>query len=251
MNIPFHSCPKCGHQPLPKDQAFPCECPACGLILAKYRTTPQTPGLVPRRSAEDEDSLGKFLAGCLFSVPGQVEPLAFWGRMTCFVLLLVWGWRLVALDVATGEINGSFIHNILLPFHEAGHLIFRPFGEFATYLGGTLGQLLMPVVLMVALVRQNGDSFGASLGFWLLGASLLDVAPYMYDALHPQLVLLSGATGSEGGHDWIYLFSAFGLLRQSQHIGMATKTIAVMAILLANCWGAWLLYLQHDKLGER
>jgi predicted nucleic acid-binding Zn-ribbon protein len=31
----FTLCPKCGHSPLPADQALPAACPACGVILAK------------------------------------------------------------------------------------------------------------------------------------------------------------------------------------------------------------------------
>lgn len=236
---------------MPKEQSFPIECPRCGLILAKYRATPLPRSRKSRQAEEDGVSFGTRMSVLLFNVPATVEPIVFWGRFFGYILVLIWGWCLVGLDVRTGEINGSFIHNILLPFHEAGHLIFRPFGEFITYLGGTLGQLLFPIVLMVALIRQNGDSYGASLGFWLLGVSLLDVAPYMYDALHPQLILLGGATGAESdSHDWIYLFSVMNRLHSAQHIGLATKVIGTVIILLGNVWGAYVLYLQFNNLQE-
>ena len=32
----YTRCPKCGHAPLPQDQASPAACPACGIILAKF-----------------------------------------------------------------------------------------------------------------------------------------------------------------------------------------------------------------------
>ncbi len=252
MSSPFASCPKCGHYPMPKNQAFPCECPKCGLILAKYRANP-LPRPPQTKPANDESvDFWGWLGECLFHVPDTVNPIVFWGRFFSYLLLLIWGWRLIGMNVATGEIVDSFAHRTVILFHEAGHLIFRPFGEFVTYLGGTLGQLLMPIGLMVALIRQNSDSFGASLAFWWLGVSLLDVAPYMYDALHPQLMLISGLTGADGGdHDWMYLFGRLGQLQNAQRIGEATKAIGMLVVLSANLWGAYLLYRQYPQIDER
>ena len=64
----------------------------------------------------------------------------------------------------------------------------------------------------VAVLVRNRDPFGAAIGLWFVGVSLLDVAPYMYDARDPQLMLLTGTTGENGPHDWIYLFSSLGWL---------------------------------------
>jgi ribosomal protein S27E len=33
--VTYASCPKCGHAPLPHDQALPAACAACGVVLAK------------------------------------------------------------------------------------------------------------------------------------------------------------------------------------------------------------------------
>ena len=55
--------------------------------------------------------------------------------------------------------------------------------------------------LCVDVLVKNRDPFGASIGLWFFGVSLLELAPYMFDALHPQLMLLSGMTGQEGRHD--------------------------------------------------
>jgi hypothetical protein len=74
------------------------------------------------------------------------------------------------------------------------------------------------------------------------------VAPYMFDALHPQLMLLSGSTGEAGGHDWIYLFSSLGLLPKSQLIGALTHKLGALVVLLALGWGAWLLRRQYPRV---
>ena len=99
----------------------------------------------------------------------------------------------------------------------------------------------MPAILGGALLIKNRDPFGASIGLWLVGVSLLDLAPYMYDSLHPQLMMLSGTTGEEGGHDWINLFSSLGLLRKSQFIGSLVHKFGAETVILAIGWGALVL----------
>jgi hypothetical protein len=144
----------------------------------------------------------------------------------------------------------SFLHRPLLIFHEAGHVILMPLGHWMMILGGTLGQLIMPLILGGALLVKNRDPFGAAVGLWFLGVSVMDVAPYMYDALHPQLMLLSGSTGEEGGHDWIYLFSSVGLLQKAQVIGSVTHKLGALVTLLALAWGTWLLRQQYLRKSQ-
>jgi hypothetical protein len=245
----YSRCPKCGHRPLPPDQSLPAACPGCGVILAKIAAMPvrgmNTPG-----PAAGKPGIASAIAACLMQVPAQVDPAALWGRVALLVGLGWWGLRLILLDYRDGAICASFIHAPLLVFHEAGHVLFRPFGEWLTVLGGTLGQLLMPTLLGGALLWKNRDPFGAAVGLWLLGVSLLDVAPYMYDALEPQLMLTSGTTGEEGGHDWIYLFSSLGLLGRSQAIGGLTHALGALTLLLALAWAAALLHRQGRHLGS-
>ncbi len=112
--------------------------------------------------------------------------MKFWLCVVLLVGFAFWGLILIAQDYRTGEIGSSFIHRPLLIFHEAGHVVFRLLGEWMMMLGGSLGQFIMPVVLGGVLLVKNRDPFGAAIGLWLLGVSLLDVAPYMYDALHPN-----------------------------------------------------------------
>ena len=44
------------------------------------------------------------------------------------------------------------IDGVNLVIHEAGHLIFSPFGEFMTIAGGSLFQVIMPALFVVLLV---------------------------------------------------------------------------------------------------
>jgi hypothetical protein len=188
--------------------------------------------------------------GLLLRVPGRVDRTAFRVRVALLAALALWGWRLMRLDVREGEMMTSFIHLPLLVFHEAGHVVFRLFGEWVMVLGGTLGQLAMPAILGVALLWKNRDPFGAAVALWLFGVSVLDVAPYMFDALEPQLMLLSGTTGEEGGHDWIYLFRSMNVLRRAQGIGLFTHAVGGCIVVLALAWAGWVLALQRGRIAE-
>ena len=187
-------------------------------------------------------------AQSVWHVPERVDATAFWLRVVLLAGFATWGVVLIRLDYRDGEIMQAFLHPALLVFHEAGHVIFRAFGEWIMVLGGTLGQLLMPLLLAGALLFKNRDPFGAAIGLWFFGVSLLDVAPYMYDALEPQLMLLSGRTGEEGGHDWIYLFTSMGLLAKAQLLGGLTHKLGALVVLLSLAWGGWMLRLQYPRL---
>ncbi len=254
----FLRCPKCGHQPLPTDQALPAACPACGVILAKLEPAAlaQAQAAARSRAGGRRDrapasgaTASQRAKALLLHVPARGQGLPFGIRLALWLGFGVWGVHLIGLDHRSGDIGGSFIHGPLLVFHEAGHVIFRPFGNFTMVLGGTLGQLLMPAVIAIALLWKNRDPFGAAIGLWLFGVSLLDVAPYMFDALHPQLTLLSGNTGEAGGHDWIEIFRTLGLLGRAQAIGSATHALGTATVLLALGWAGLLLVLQAAGTG--
>jgi hypothetical protein len=244
----YSRCPKCGHRGLPADQSLPAACPACGVILAKVADARRRP-VVPQMPSSHGDGERNAFAAVLLHVPDRVDGLHWWLRMVLLALFAVWGGVLIGLDYRTGDMGASFLHGPLLVFHEAGHVLFRPFGESMMFLGGTLGQLLLPAIIVVAFLWKNRDPFGAALGLWLLGVSLLDVAPYMYDGLDPRLVLLSGHTGEDGGHDWIYLFKSMGLLQRAPFLGALTHKLGALVLLTALAWAAWVLVLQRRRIG--
>jgi hypothetical protein len=243
----YERCPKCGHHPLPIEQSLPAACPACGVILAKIGTAPIRKRALQSAMTQDDDPQHR-VRDLLWHVPARVDATAFRLRIALLIVFAAWGARLCWLDYRDGEIAGSFIHGPLLVFHEAGHVVFHPFGEWITVLGGTLGQLLMPALLCGALLWKNRDPFGAAIGLWLFGVSVLDVSPYMVDALHPRLMLLTGTTGEDGPHDWIYLFSSVGQLAHAQGIGAFTHALGVVVVLLALAWAAAVLRLQRRRI---
>ena len=191
------------------------------------------------------------IAERIWHVPPSVSRATWGGRIALFAILLLWTlWIWKDVNIREGEVGSHFLHAVLLPFHEAGHVIFRLFGQFITILGGTLGQLLMPIVAGVALLKRR-DPFGAAVCLWLLGFSTIDMAVYMYDAFDPKMMLLGGKTGAESdGHDWQNLFGDMGLLRRARGIGLFFGFAGKAVMALALGWAARILWLQRARLGD-
>jgi hypothetical protein len=151
------------------------------------------------------------------------------------------------------SLNQSFLHWVNLPFHEAGHLVFRPFGAFLHSLGGTLGQLLMPATCCAVLLIQTRDPFGASVALWWFGENFLDIAPYIADARAGALPLLGGNFGHSapyGFHDWAYLLTESGLLHLDRALARASFVAGCLIMIVALAWGAALLYRQYRATGQ-
>ena len=54
--------------------------------------------------------------------------MKFAGRLFLLALLLRWTVVFLAWPLREDVIGSTFLHLINLPFHEAGHIIFSPFG---------------------------------------------------------------------------------------------------------------------------
>ena len=171
-------CPKCRHELQVQSEI----CPYCGIVFEKYlkyhpEQADQQGVELPIVTIIEEDE-AKPLKQLLFHETQQ-STLAFLGRLIIFVGLIIWSWQLISPSIESNAVGNSFLHLANLPFHEAGHIIFRPFGSYITSLGGTLGQLLMPLICMGVLLVKTRDPFGASVALWWVGENFLDIAPYM------------------------------------------------------------------------
>jgi hypothetical protein len=164
------------------------------------------------------------------------------GRVVLLALLAFWTWRFATHPLNQAVIGGSFLHLINLPFHEAGHIFFSPFGDFMTSLGGSLMQVIVPLTCVVAFARNN-DMFGALVAAWWAGQSLVDLGPYIADARTLQLVLLGGATGAEvEGHDWEAVLIALGWLHRDRQLGMSAHVIGSIAMIASIALAAWITW---------
>lgn len=245
-------CPKCGADL----SATAAECPSCGIIIAKYREREEPVpdhvqgdargwGSTPDANTERGD-----LAARLRSVESTSMAAAI-GRGLFLLVLAVLTTTLVGV-VNAERVNGSFLHLPNLVFHEAGHILFRPFGRFMTVLGGSLTQVLVPLVCAGTFLWQTRDPFGAAVAVWWAGENLIDVAPYINDARDLKLVLLGGKTGAEvEGHDWEYLLNAMGVAHKDHTIAGVVQAIGTLTLIGGLVWGAVVVLTQINRLRRR
>lgn len=232
------------------------ECAQCGIIFAKYKPLSHSrarTGDAASSHASDPrwiHGLCADLKRLAFAVDAPVHPIVFGGRAIAFVVLLVWGWKLISASIASNYVGESFLHLINLPFHEAGHIFFTPLGRFMQVLGGSLGQLIMPVVCVGAFLIQQRNPFGAAVSLWWFGESLLDLAPYIDDARALDLVLIGGVTGKdvEDYHDWEYILRTVGWLPYDHLLASVVHRMGAVMMVGALVWAGWLLMQQSKRL---
>jgi len=242
------NCPKCG-----ADQASDTICEHCGIVFEKYYKYHPRPGEAPlpvvHRHRRGRGAPG--LTTLLLPVDQKGDWPALIVRATLLVILALWGMRLALSSVASNAAGESFLHLVNLPFHEFGHILFRPFGAFLASLGGTLGQLLMPLICFGVLLISTRDPFGASVALWWFGENFLDIAPYINDARAGQLPLLGGNYGYSspyGFHDWEYILAESGLLHLDHALARTSYLLGTLIMLTALVWGATLLYRHYQQL---
>jgi len=243
-------CPKCDFVQSDRNA----RCSKCGLIFEKDLDREAT-SLWKRVPHVKEEagviSDGTFWGDVIFFVEPEVNLFHFAGRGAVFLVLFVWGWIFVLNPMASNYAGRSFLHLVNLPFHEAGHVFFQIFGRWMTSLGGTLGQLLIPLICLSVFLLKSRNPFGAAACLWWFGESFLDIAPYINDARKGELMLLGGVTGKEadyGYHDWEFILSEIGLLRCDQMFARLAHGLGVLLVLLSLAWAGYLLYKQYKNL---
>ena len=174
------------------------------------------------------------------------------GRALLLVLLVRWTLLFLLWPMQEDVVGASFLHLINLPFHEAGHYIFAPFGDLMTSLGGSLTQILIPVVCLVAFLKaENFSPFGAAVMLWWAGQNFVDVAIYINDARSLRLILLGGHTGAEvEGHDWEHILQLTGLLHRDHQIAWTAHVIGALLMAAGIIWGIAVTVQTHKDGNE-
>jgi len=253
----YLTCPKCAHVRADEDDSPSDRCPACGLSFQVWMKNqfqaPRREAITsPARDITRRKFFGRLVETVLYVEP-RVNGVELWGRLVVFVGLLAWGMHFIFTDWSvesgpTREIGDSFMHTINLVFHEAGHVLFIAFGEFMMILGGSLFQIIVPGVVMAVFLFRYHNTFGASVGLWWIGQSLMDLAPYIGDAREGELILLGGHTGRDSDcHDWANLLSRTGTLENDRIYAARVDTSGEILVWVAIVWGAVLLYRQFKN----
>jgi len=247
-------CPKCHMEQ--DDQNLLCD--YCGIVFAKYHADvagavgQRVSAPITRDPSEDASvvvyaarpPIAEWLRERVFAVTTR-SRIALGGRGALLVGLAIWGARLITTTVESNGVGESLLHLVNLPFHEAGHVFFTPFGDFVRVLGGTLGQLVMPMACCLVLLLKTRDPLGAGAALWWFGENFLDIAPYIDDAGTGELPLLGGNTGEStpyGFHDWEYLMTETGNLGKEHALAHASHVCGSLVMVVALAWMAWTLW---------
>ncbi len=161
-------------------------------------------------------------------------------------ILVVLTWQFARTPLRDNAVT-AFIHMPDLIFHEAGHVIFGMFGRFMMTLGGSLFQVLVPLICAGAFLWQHENRYAAAVCVWWSGQNLVDVAPYIADARKLQLMLLGGPAGEVEGHDWEYLLTTLGWLHLDTTLGRAAHVLGTLVMIGSIGWAVTILIRRQDR----
>jgi hypothetical protein len=147
------------------------------------------------------------------------------------------GWAVfyaLFLYAATGFGGVRLLHPANLMFHEAGHAVFGWAGYYTVILGGTLGQLLVPLICTLIFIKRGETTAVALCGVWTF-ENFLDIAAYMGDARRSALPLVGGDES-----DWTILFTHWGVLGYDTRIAAVMSGIGWIGMLASVVWLVWM-----------
>ncbi len=166
--------------------------------------------------------------------------------LECFLLFVLCYYSLyMSTDYLTP--HGRFEMPILvrlidmidLFIHEGGHGVFRVFGQFIYFLGGSLMQFILPTATILVFLRTSGLRSLMLTPYWL-GHNMMNVSVYIDDAPKTQLTLIS----KHALHDWRWLCTQMGNIDSAGDIASVVVVFGVLCFLGAICMTIY--FIIHD-----
>ncbi|GIW60215.1 MAG: hypothetical protein KatS3mg087_1281 [Patescibacteria group bacterium] len=145
-------------------------------------------------------------------------------RVLFLLLISYWSYELI-----TQPVPWIFIDGVNLLFHEAGHVIFIPFGQVMMVLGGSMLQCLIPAFIFGYFLYTRQWYAAAFALFWL-GNNFINVSVYIRDA-EPRVLPLLG--GDSSGHDWYWLMTNVGRLEWAVPLANMVWSVGVLCLVTA------------------
>lgn len=167
------------------------------------------------------------------------------------------GWKLAGFGFGIAAFFGLLLacergfvfgldHANLL-FHEAGHPIIGIFSTRLETYGGTIGQLVFPMLLAVSFWRKGKALAFAASVIWFF-ENWLNIARYMADARALELPLVGG-----GDHDWNTIFTRWNVLQYDLDIAGVVRFTGWAGMMMAIAWVGWRWWRDRkrpDPIGE-
>jgi hypothetical protein len=141
-------------------------------------------------------------------------------------------------QAARGGMFPHLMDGVFVPVHEGGHLLFRMFGEFVMVAGGTILQLLVPILLASYFIFHR-QAQGVAFCLFFMFEQFFPISTYMADARAQDLPLLSVGSGEDVIHDWNYLFGALGVLDHDIQIAGAVRFLGWVGMIGITIWLLW------------
>ena len=129
-----------------------------------------------------------------------------------------------------------FLDYVNLMIHEGGHFFFSWFGETIHILGGTLGELIVPL-LCAAYFFCHREITGFAFSIFWFFENFPYIGTYMADARTASLPLV----GSDES-DWTLLFTQWGLLAEDQKIGGFLRVLGFLGMIAVVTWLAYRVF---------
>ncbi len=261
-DTPPQACPKCGYVRQASDTGPQAECPHCGVIYAKYLehqfqfALSSKIAIAPEIAADQPDERAPLwlrIRAALWHTPDRINSLTLYGNAAVLIGTVIWGLWFILQPIDGDTVGASFLHHVDLPFHEFGHVLFRPFGTWLMFLGGSLFQCLLPLILLVYFLDWQSQPFSASICLWWCGQNFIDLAPYIGDA-RAMALPLTGEWSDEAvemrdlRHDWHNILAPLHALPYDHVLAGLSKFIGTSLMVLAWTWGGMLLLKQWRKL---
>jgi hypothetical protein len=134
------------------------------------------------------------------------------------------------VHAATDKSGFLILDHVNLPIHEAGHPLFGLLGGKIGVWGGTLMELLVPLLFAFYFLRRGETSGTAFCSFWF-GENFLYISAYIADARALALPLVGG-----GEHDWNLILSDLHLLQQDTMIGDIVRVLGWAIMVGSVAW---------------
>lgn len=166
-----------------------------------------------------------------------------WLRLPLLAYLLYAGVRHV-LD----PMYRSWFAGITLVFHEMGHLVFAACGQTLMLLGGSIFQLVIPLLAALYLWLRQRDYFGAAVGGAWLSYAGWEMATYIADANKERLALVGFSDNPM--HDWTTLLTSWRLLNHCDTIASLVRFGSFLTWGLSMALGLWLCWVMYKTRSE-
>ncbi|MBX9687411.1 MAG: hypothetical protein K2X27_11960 [Candidatus Obscuribacterales bacterium] len=193
-------------------------------------------GKVKRKRKKNSIRLPSIVDALLDDAEDWCRGRIWWPRL----LLMLLGVQILVSHLKD-PLYSNLFKGINLGFHEMGHMVFAPFGEFMGVAGGSIFQCLVPLLSTIMFFRQR-DYFGIAFCFFWLSTNLFDLAVYVDDSRKLALPLVTPFKGDETIHDWNYLLDKLDMLQYDYIIANFMRQTAVFSMLLFLGAGAWLIF---------